>query len=50
MLVAGERMHRSMPGLQRDMQLRIRGFISQAGYRSGTYQLLLHAEQIEHIE
>ena len=50
MVVAGEQIHRSMPDLHRDQQLRIRGFISQAAYQSGEYRLLLHAEQIELVE
>lgn len=49
-VAAGAALHSGMPIIAKDSLLRVRGFISQAGYRSGDYQLMLHAEQIEQIK
>lgn len=46
-VAAGKELQATAESLRMEMQVRVQGFLSSAGYRAGEYQLVLHAQRIE---
>jgi len=47
---AGPELREQLQGLQAGHRVRVTGFVARAGYRSADWQLVLHAQSIEHLD